>query len=165
MIHPSASPQRWRFVRALLIFVAITLAVGAIGGAVTSGPVATWYPTLNKPEINPPDWVFAPVWTTLYLMMALAAAIVWIKADHARRRAAMAWFSVQLALNLAWSVIFFGLQQIGLAILCLGALWIAILITARLFWSIAGIAGLLFVPYLAWVTFAGVLNLLIWRLN
>ena len=165
MTNPPASPQPWRFMTSLLIFVIVTLAVGAIGGAVTSGSVATWYPTLNKPEINPPNWVFAPVWTTLYLMMALAAAIVWIKSDQARRRMAMAWFAVQLALNLAWSVIFFGLHQIGLALLCLGALWLAILITTRLFWSVAGIAGVLFVPYLVWVTFAGVLNLLIWRLN
>ena len=158
-------PRRHSFWLALIGFLVLTFAVAAIGGVVTASSVDTWYPTLNKPAFNPPDWIFGPVWTALYLMMALAAALVWSGAPAAARRTAIVWFLVQLALNLGWSLLFFGLHQIALALGCLILLWLAIAVTIRCFWRISRASGLLLMPYLAWVTFAGLLNFLIWRLN
>ena len=152
---------------ALLIAVAICLAVSALGGWATSTSVGTWYPTLAKPSFNPPDAVFAPVWTTLYLMMGVAAWLIWRQrcADPAAIRRALALFGVQLALNLAWSVLFFGLRQIGWALVDIVLLWTAIAAATLAFWRVDRTAGLLMLPYLAWVGFAGMLNLVIWRLN
>lgn len=157
--------RRNQFWVTVICFLALTFAVAAIAGAVTAGSVDSWYRSLIKPAINPPDRVFGPVWTTLFIMMAVSAALVWSEAHGARRRLAIAWFLVQLALNLSWSVLFFGLHQIESALACLVLLWVAIAVTIRHFWRIDRLAGLLLLPYLAWVTFAGVLNALIWRLN
>jgi tryptophan-rich sensory protein len=157
--------RRYEFWLALTGFLVLAFAVAAIGGAVTANSVDTWYRALNKPTINPPDGVFGPVWTLLYIMMAIAAALAWSGARGAARRAAISWFLVQLALNLSWSALFFGLHQIGLALVCLVLLWLAIAVTARCFWRVRLTAGLLMVPYLIWVAYAGVLNFLIWRLN
>ncbi len=146
-------------------FLGLCLAVSAVGGLATASSVGSWYQTLEKPPFNPPDWVFGPVWTTLYLMMAVAGWRVWRVAGFNAARPAFLAYAVQLALNLAWSVIFFGLQMPGLAFLELGGLLVAIVVTAILFHRHDRIAGLLFVPYAAWVTFAGILNGAIWRLN
>lgn len=153
-----------RFWLPLALFLLLVFAVAGIGGAATSSSVGGWYQTLAKPSFNPPDWIFGPVWTTLYALMALAAALAW-RRGGARRRPAIIWFCIQLALNLGWSLLFFGLQMIGAALICLILLWPAIAVTLRHFWAIDRLAGLLLVPYLAWVGFAGVLNLMIWRLN
>ena len=146
--------------------VAIALAVGAVGGFATASSVTTWYAGLNKPSFNPPNGVFAPVWTTLYVLMALAAWRVW-RADAAdgRRRSALVLYAVQLALNLAWSLIFFGLRQPGLALGEVALLMAAAIATDAAFWRIDRPAGLMMAPYAAWVAFASVLNLEIWRLN
>jgi tryptophan-rich sensory protein len=158
-------PEPRRFWIPLAILLGLCFAVAALGGAVTATSVGTWYQGLAKPSFNPPDWIFGPVWTALYAMMALAAALAWRHGVGTERRAALGWFLAQLALNLAWSCIFFGLQLVGLAFVCLTLLWIAVFGTLVHFWAIRRWAGLLLLPYLAWISFAGLLNFLIWRLN
>ncbi len=148
----------------LLVFLALCLAVSGIGGAVTATSVATWYQTLEKPAFNPPDWVFAPVWTTLYVLMAISGWRVWRVKSEAGRQALIV-FALQLGLNLIWSFLFFGFQQIGLALIEVAALLLAILLTAVLFWRIDRLAGILFLPYLLWVGYAMLLNASLWLLN
>ena len=147
---------------ALAGFLAATFVVAAISGASTSGAVRDWYPTIAKPAWNPPSWIFGPVWTALYAMMAVAAWLVWRQAGWG---GALGWFAVQLALNAAWSPLFFGLHRIDLALLDIVALWVAIAGTMVAFWKITPVAGWLFVPYLAWVSFAAALNFSLWQLN
>ena len=149
-----------------IIFVVSALAVGAIGGFATASSVTTWYAGLNKPAFNPPNGVFAPVWTSLYLLMAASAWRVW-RAGPAggRRRGAIILYAVQLALNLAWSLIFFGLRRPDLALVEVALLLAAVVTTAILFWSRDRLAGVMMVPYAAWVGFASLLNFAIWRLN
>jgi tryptophan-rich sensory protein len=156
------TPRFWLPLALLLLLV---FAIAGIGGAVTATSVNGWYQTLAKPSFNPPDWIFGPVWTALFAMMALAAALAWRHGHGRRRRAAMTWFLGQLALNLAWSCLFFGLQAVGAAFACLILLWFAIAATLLQFWRIDRRAGMLLLPYLAWVGFAGILNFAIWRLN
>lgn len=144
-------------------FIALCLAVGALGGAVTSTSVQGWYLSLRKPAFNPPDWVFAPVWTALYLTMAIAAWQAWRRVGMARSRLWL--FLLQLALNLGWSVVFFGLRSPGAALIEICLLLAAVLRTLVAFWRADMWAGLLLVPYAAWTGFAFVLNLAIWRLN
>lgn len=167
MVHLSFERRRDApsFWRPLALFLLMVLLVGSIGGIVTAGAIDTWYPTLAKPSFNPPDWVFGPVWTALYAMMAIAAALVWRRADDDGRRTATTWFLAQLALNLAWPCLFFGLHDVGLALACLVLLWVAVLGTMVQFWLVHRLASLLLLPYLAWVSFAGLLNFVIWRLN
>ena len=152
---------------ALVIALAIPFAVAAIGGFATSSSVSTWYPTLNKPAWTPPAWVFGPVWTVLYGLMGIASWLVWRKrADReAQVRQALGWYGLQLALNLGWSVIFFGLQLVGLALIEIVALWSALLVTTLKFGRIRRDAAGLLLPYLLWTTFAAVLNAAIWWLN
>ena len=144
---------------------AICFAAAAIGGWLTSRTLATWYPGLAKPSWNPPDWVFAPVWTVLYAMMACAA---WLVGRERGWRAAafpLGLFAAQLALNVAWSGLFFALQSPGAALVDVILLWLLILATLVSFWRVNAQAGLLLVPYLGWVSFAAVLNCAIWQLN
>jgi len=151
---------------ALAGFLAICLAAGGLGGWATSGPVVDWYPTLNKPSWNPPAWLFGPVWTTLYVLMAIAAWLVWKKgAEGADVKLALRLFFVQLALNTAWSFIFFGARLPGLAFIEILILLAAILLTTATFFKQSQVAGLLMLPYIAWVGFASLLNFTIWRLN
>lgn len=148
----------------LAAFLALCLAVSAAGGWVTAGSVTTWYPTLHKPAFNPPNWVFAPVWTTLYLMIAVAGWRVW-RSRALATRTALAAYAVQLTLNLLWSFIFFGAHLIGAALADIALLFAAICINAVLFRRIDRVAGWLLVPYAAWVAFACLLNYALWRLN
>lgn len=157
--------SRTRDTFALLGFVALCLAVAAIGGAVTATSVGTWYAGLAKPSFNPPNWLFGPVWTALYLMMAFAAWRVWRAKGIAGARAALAAWALQLALNLAWSFLFFGGRMIGAALAEIVLLLLTILATALLFWRIDRLAGVLLAPYAAWVGFATLLNAALWRLN
>lgn len=151
---------------ALAGFLAICLAAGGLGGWATAGPVVEWYPTLNKPSWNPPAWIFGPVWTLLYVLMAIAAWLVWrIGTTGANVSWALRLFFVQLALNTAWSFIFFGAQSPGLAFAEIIVLLAAILLTTRQFFRHNQNAGLLLLPYVAWVSFASILNFTIWRLN
>ena len=155
----------WRQALVLLAFVAVCLAIGAIGGAVTSTSVGTWYQSLRKPPFNPPDWIFGPVWTVLYITMAVAAWRVWRRLGFGGARYALTLFAIQLALNLAWSIVFFGFRQIGMALVEIVVLLAFIVATAIAFWRADRAAGLLFVPYLGWVGFAALLNASLWRLN
>lgn len=160
--RPSAEGGSWV---ALLGFVALCLGVATIGGWATSISVGGWYQTLDKPHWTPPDRVFAPVWTILYLMMAVAGYRVRRRAVGKAGHSALALFGVQLALNLLWSILFFGLQRIGLALLDIVLLWTAIAATAVAFSRIDRLAGIFMLPYLGWVTYAVVLNAAIWHLN
>jgi translocator protein len=148
----------------LALFIGLNVAVSALGGWATSASVNTWYPTLAKPAFNPPDWVFAPVWSALYLMIAVAGWRVW-RRGGSQARLALTVYAVQLALNLSWSLVFFGARLIGPALLVIAALLAAILVNAALFWRLDRPAGALLVPYAAWVAFAAVLNAALWRLN
>jgi len=150
---------------ALAGFVLLCAAISGLGGWATAGSVSTWYPTLAKPFFNPPDWVFAPVWSTLYLMIALAGWRAWRRSSGTQRRLALTAYGVQLGLNLSWSFVFFGAQRIGPALAVIVALLAAILVNARLFWRIDLAAGALLIPYAAWVAFATLLNAALWRLN
>lgn len=152
-----------RLPRPLLGFLLLTLAVGALGSVATTPEIPVWYAGLAKPSFNPPDWIFAPVWTALYILMAIAAWRVWRVAGL--KSLELKLFGVQLALNLAWSWVFFYLHQVQAALYEMGALWLLIAMTLAVFWRRDRIAGLLFLPYLAWVSFAFALNLSIWRLN
>lgn len=142
----------------LLLFLALTFAAAFVGSQFGPGP---WFEALQKPAWNPPSWVFAPVWTVLYAMMAVAAWLVW---RAGARRALLVWL-VQLALNAAWSWLFFGLERPDLAFVDIVVLWIAIALTLAAFARVSRFAALLLAPYLAWVTFATVLNGAIWHLN
>lgn len=146
-------------------FLVLCLAISAIGGWVTADSVGTWYRTLQEPVFNPPDWVFAPVWTLLYLMIALAGWRVWRRVGFSGARAGMVAYSAQLALNLAWSFLFFGGRMIGVALVEIMLMLAVICVNAVLFWRIDRAAGWLLVPYAAWVAFACVLNFALWRLN
>jgi tryptophan-rich sensory protein len=146
-------------------FLAACFAVAGAAGAVTADSVATWYQTLNKPAFTPPDGVFAPVWTVLYAAMAVAGWRVWRKAGFAGGRNALTLFAIQLLLNGAWSFLFFGAHEIGIALVDIVVLWLVIAATTVAFWRIDRIAGLLFLPYLLWVGYAAALNAGIWLLN
>ena len=149
--------------RPLYGFLLITLGVGAAASLFTTPEIPTWYAGLNRPSIAPPNWVFAPVWTTLYVLMAFAAWRVW--KITGLRSAAMAAFAVQLALNLAWSAIFFGLHDMGGALAEIVVLDLAIVTTVILFFGRDWLAGLLMLPYLAWTLFATFLTYAFWGLN
>jgi translocator protein len=164
-MEPARNGERVREAAAMLGFVVLCLAVAAAGGAVTATSVGTWYAGLAKPAFNPPNWVFGPAWTTLYLMMAFAGWRVWRRRRADDVRLALGAWALQLALNLGWSFVFFGARLIGAALAEIALLLAAILATAVLFWRIDRLAGALFVPYAAWVAFATALNAALWRLN
>jgi tryptophan-rich sensory protein len=152
-----------RQVVALVIFLALTFLAAGIGSLATAPNIATWYATLAKPSWNPPNWVFGPVWTALYITMAVAAWLVWRQGGL--WRLAMALFAVQLALNAAWSWLFFGFHLPGAAFIEVVALLAAIAATTIAFWPRSMAGGILMLPYLGWVAFAAALNFTVWRLN
>lgn len=156
--HDARGMNRWL---GLVIWVALPLTAGLIGSQFEPGP---WYDRLEKPSFNPPSSVFAPVWTTLYVLMGIAAWLVW---DRYRTGAngALALFVLQLVFNVAWSWLFFGMESPGAALIEIVVLWLLILATIVAFWRLRASAGVLLLPYIAWVTFAIVLNFAIWRLN
>ena len=151
----------------IAIFVATCIAVGYLSGQATQSSVNTWFPTLVKPSFNPPPWVFAPVWSLLYMMMGIAAGLVWSRIDFEKEavQKALLFFAVQLALNALWSILFFGLRNPLLGLIEIVLLWLMIYETYIKFIKIDKIAGYLFIPYLLWVSFATVLNASIWWLN
>ncbi|MGA2066812.1 MAG: TspO/MBR family protein [Thermoguttaceae bacterium] len=149
----------------LAVFLVLCFAAAGIGGAVTTPKIDTWYATLVKPSWNPPNWIFGPVWSALYVCMAVAGWLVWRQDGLAGAKMALTLFAAQLAVNVLWSCIFFGLERPGLACVEVLLLCLAIAATMLTFWRRARIAGILFVPYSAWVSFASVLNFTIWRLN
>lgn len=147
-------------------FVVACEALGAIGSVFTVPSIPTWYAALEKPFLNPPNWIFGPVWTTLFALMGIAAFLVWRKGlGKQQAKAALLLFGIQLLLNVLWSVLFFGWHMPSLAFIDIAALWIMILGTIILFSRVSRPAAYLLLPYLAWVTFASYLNLMIWSLN
>jgi translocator protein len=149
----------------LAAWLLVSFAAAGLGSIVTSTSVNGWYQQLARPSWNPPDWVFGPVWTTLFAMMAVAAWLVWRQAGLRQAAMPLGLFIAQLALNALWSVLFFGLRRPDLASLEIVVLWLAIAATIVAFWSRSKPAALLMCPYLAWVTFAAALNFVIARLN
>lgn len=146
----------------LVGFLLASFAAAALGSVTTISSVREWYPTVAKPVWTPPSWLFGPVWTVLYAMMSVAAWLVWRRAGWS---GALVWYAMQLALNATWSPVFFGLHQIGWALVNMVSLWLAIAGTTVAFWRVSPVAGWLFVPYLAWVSYATALNFAIWRMN
>jgi benzodiazapine receptor len=149
----------------LLVLVILCFAVASLGELATTPNIPNWYAGLAKPSWTPPDWVFGPVWSVLYLSMAIAAWLVWRQAGLAGAAASTALFGIQLLLNALWSWLFFGLHSPSAASVDIVLLWTAIAATTVAFWLRSTVAGILFLPYLVWVSFASVLNLAIWRLN
>lgn len=154
--------SRWADWTALAGFLAVCFAVAGFGSLFSPDE---WYRNLAKPSFNPPGWIFGPVWTVLYALMAIAAWLVWRRRDSAPTWAALNLFGLQLVLNGAWSWLFFGLHRSGWAFADIVLMWCAIAATLVMFWRVSRTAGLLFVPYLAWVSFAAVLNYSFWQLN
>ncbi len=149
-----------------IICLLIPLAIGALGGYFTFESVRTWYTTLNKPSFNPPNGVFGPVWTTLYLLMGISSYRVWKKRNLVSGyNWALGIYILQLILNLMWSYLFFYQHQIGFALVEIGILLLTIITTAFLFYRIDKVAGLLFIPYILWVSFASYLTYSIYILN
>ncbi len=149
----------------LVLFIALCLGVAGLGALATTPEIEDWYQTLVKPSWNPPAWVFGPVWTTLYLLMAIAGWLVWKQAGFGAAALPMTLFGVQLMLNLGWSWIFFRFHQPGWAFIEIVLLWLAIAATTIAFFRRERIAGWLMTPYLVWVSFAAVLNFTIWQMN
>lgn len=173
----------------LALFILLCLGAGAVGGLFTADAISTWYPTLTKPSLNPPNWIFGPVWTILYILMGVSLYLVWRsgwkvvnpilvpKKKAWNRWSARFWtgdwqkqnviaiFAVQLILNALWSYLFFGLHLPGLAFFEILALWFAIIYTIVNFYRISKLAAWLLVPYIVWVSFASYLNYSIWVLN
>lgn len=150
----------------LAAFLFICYAAAGIGSLFTTPETSPggWYETLPKPAWTPPNWLFGPVWTVLYSLMGIAAWLVWRTRGGVRAAAApLALFTIQLVLNVAWSIIFFGQQQPDIAAVEIVLLWLAILATTIVFWRVTRIAGILFIPYLLWVSYAAALNLAIAR--
>lgn len=147
---------------ALAVFIAVNVAAASSGAIFRPGP---WYEHLNKPWWRPPNWLFGPAWTVLYLMNSFAGWFIWRAASPEEAPRALTIYGVSLALNAAWSGLFFGLRRPDLALLELIALWLSIAAMIAVFRPIDETAALLLYPYLAWVTFAGVLNFTMWRLN
>jgi benzodiazapine receptor len=156
------TPARLKSSVALALWLALCFAAASLGALFTPGE---WYAALKKPAWNPPAWVFGPVWTALYAMMALAAWLVWKRGGFVRRRTPLTFFLVQLALNAGWTPLFFGLHAPGPAFAEILLLWLAIAATLASFRGVSRAASWLLVPYLAWVTFAVALNFALWRLN
>ncbi len=151
----------------LVAFIVLCSAVAGLGGLVTGPAVSPggWYETINKPFYTPPSWLFGPVWSILFLSMAVAGWLVWRERRFSGAKPAFYLFGIQLSLNFLWSAIFFGLQAPGVALVEILVLWVSIFLTILAFGRVKSLAAWILTPYLAWVTFATFLNLGIWLLN
>jgi tryptophan-rich sensory protein len=149
----------------LILFLTLCLGAGGLGAIATTPEIAGWYTTIAKPGWTPPDFVFGPVWTALYVLMAIAAWLVWKPAGLRDAAVPLTLFGLQLLLNVGWSWIFFNMHEPGWAFAEIALLWLAIAATTVAFFHRSKIAGWLLVPYLAWASFASALNFSIWRLN
>ena len=156
------NPSGRRSAAALAVCIAVTFIAPALGAWAMPGE---WYASLRKPSWNPPSWLFGPVWTALYLMMATAAWLVWRRGGWRTQRRPLVFYGLQLVLNAAWSPLFFGLKMPGLAFAEILLLLAAIILTARAFSRVSRPAWLLLVPYIGWVSFASLLNFTLWRMN
>ena len=161
VVHPptfSASRQVW----GLVGWIVLCMSASVTAVFVSTGD---WYAALHKPAWNPPSWVFGPVWTFLYLTMALAAWLVWREGGWRDRRSPLGLFLLQWFLNVLWTPIFFAMHRPGASLVEIIALWVALAATIASFWRVRALAGAVLLPYLAWVTFAAILNFEIWSLN
>jgi tryptophan-rich sensory protein len=150
----------------LIIAVATPLIIGGIGSAFTMPSITTWYSTLAKPALNPPNWIFGPVWTTLYILMGVAAFLIWRKGLKRKGvKAALAIFVFQLFLNSFWSLLFFGIHNPAAAFTEILSLWFAIMALILAAYQVSRPAAYLLVPYILWVSFASYLNYAIWQLS
>jgi len=150
----------------LIVAVLVCQAAGFMGSIVTRPAISAWYAELQKPRFTPPDHVFGPVWISLYILMGIAAFLVWRRGFHHQVvKRALAFFGVQLVLNMLWSFLFFGLRSPLAGLIGIFILGIAIILTVRSFIAVSRPAGLLLIPYFLWVSFATGLNLSIWWLN
>jgi benzodiazapine receptor len=150
----------------LVVSIIICQLAGVIGSIFTTTAIPVWYSTLIKPSFTPLNWIFAPVWTGLYLLMGISAFLVWRKGlDNRLVNSTLRLFIIQLILNTFWSILFFGLRSPLLGLVEIILLWVAILLTILSFFRVSKIAGFLLVPYILWVSFAAILNFSIWRLN
>lgn len=150
----------------LVISILITEGAGIVGAIFTTRALRTWYPALKKPSFDPPNSVFAPVWTTLFALIGISLFLVWRKGvDKPGVKPALTIFGVQLGLNVLWSLLFFGLKSPFYALIDIAFLWAAILATIIAFFPLSILASVLLIPYLLWVSFAAVLNYSIWQLN
>jgi tryptophan-rich sensory protein len=148
----------------LIICVVVCELAGIIGSFFTISAIPVWYATLQKPFLNPPGWVFGPVWTTLYLLMGISLWLIW-KSDSKEKKKAIWLFLLQLVLNAIWSPLFFGARSIGEALAVIVLLWAAIVLTILVFTKISKVAAYLLIPYILWVSFATYLNFALWVLN
>ena len=150
----------------LVLFVLVSELAGIVGSIFTVSSIPTWYATLEKPAFSPPNWVFGPVWTTLYFLMGVAAYLVWAEGIEKKGvRGALKIFGAQLGANAAWSAVFFGMRNPMAAFFVIIVLWALIIETTREFYRISRWAGIALAPYILWVSFAAILNLAIWMLN
>jgi tryptophan-rich sensory protein len=148
-----------------VLSISLCFVLGSSGGLITINEIPGWYATLQKPSFNPPNWLFGPVWTALYIMMGVAFYLVWRNPPSADRKKALSAFLVQFALNCAWTPVFFAMHQLGAALVVIVLMWLAILRTILLFAPFSKTASWLLVPYISWVSFATLLNAAIWWLN
>ncbi|MDO8670571.1 MAG: TspO/MBR family protein [Dehalococcoidia bacterium] len=156
----------WPDVAKLIASIVLCEGAGAIGAIFTTKAIPTWYAGLRKPALTPPNSVFAPVWITLYLLMGIAVFLVWREGlANDMVRIAFTAFWIQLALNILWSAVFFGLKSLLGGVVLILLLWIAILVTIILFFRVSAVAGGILIPYIIWVSIASNLNVRIWRLN
>jgi tryptophan-rich sensory protein len=149
----------------LIASIILCQLAGFLGSLFTIPAIPTWYKTLNKPFFNPPNWIFSPVWISLFFLMGISLFLVWQRPGHPKFKTALIFFFVQLILNILWSVAFFGLRSPLLGLIDIILLWIAILLTIINFLKVSKIGGLLLIPYLIWVSFATLLNFSLWILN
>lgn len=150
----------------LIISIGVCFLAGAIGSVFTVSAIPTWYAALQKPAFSPPNWIFGPVWTGLYLLMGLSLYLVWSSHGKSKeKRVSLQLFFIQLMLNVLWSVVFFGFRSIFYAFVVILFLWLMILMTSLSFMKVSKVAGWLFLPYLLWVSFALLLNFSILILN
>lgn len=148
----------------LVLSIGICLGAGILGSFFTVSSIPTWYATLNKPSFSPPNWIFGPVWTALYILMGISLYLVLVSKSKVKQKGINSFF-IQLGLNAIWSIIFFGMRNPTLALVDIAALWIAIVLTIRAFYKINKLSANLLYPYLVWVSFASILNLMIVLLN
>jgi tryptophan-rich sensory protein len=156
-----------KFVDLLKLVASVILCqiAGFLGSLFTTPAIPTWYKTLNKPFFTPPNWIFSPVWISLFILMGISLYFVWRRADHPKFKMAFIFFFVQLILNILWSVVFFGLRSPLLGLIDIVLLWVAVLFTILNFLKVSKFAGVLLLPYLVWVSFATLLNFSFWFLN
>ena len=152
-------------IQKLIISIVATVGIGSLGGIFTISEIPNWYAGLNKPSFNPPNWLFGPVWTSLYTMMGVSFYLIWKQPANETRKKAIQLFMIHFVLNFFWSIIFFSIHAIGSALIEIIVMWIFILLTIIQFSKLSKVAAWLLVPYIAWVSFATILTASIWKLN